>query len=398
MQPHRIIHVITRLDHGGSALNTMSTAIGQDRTKYEPIVVAGVPGRWDAQGGMAATEENCRRLDKEQIRWQLIPTLTREVNPSKDLRTLWSLIQVFRRERPSIVHTHTSKAGALGRVAAWMTRVPAVIHTPHGHVFYGHFGPVTTRIFLLMEQVLAKVTTWMIGLTEAERSDHLERRVGRSERFAVAYSGIDLDRFRQVRDRRGERPSYFRCPSDAVIVGSVGWLTPIKGHRFLIQAVAQLKPVFPKLHLVIVGSGDLLDELSALAKELRMTDSVQFLGERTDVDACLAGMDCFVLSSLNEGMGRALIEAMAAGLPVIATHVGGIPALIEQERTGLLVPPGDAQALGDALRRYLDHPEWAREVGIAASQAIGPRFGVGAMVQVIEGLYDEALKGKAVRP
>jgi glycosyltransferase involved in cell wall biosynthesis len=367
------------------------TALGHDRVRFEPIVVAGLPGRWDAQGGLSATQENCHVLEKAGIRWRLVPALTREVNPWKDLRTLWSLIRLFRQERPAIVHTHTSKAGALGRLAAWMTGVPVVIHTPHGHVFYGHFGPVGSWVFLRLERILARLTTRMIGLTESERDDHLQRHVGRADRFAVVPSGIDLERFRQAGRVKGNRPAFFACPSDAIVVGSVGWLTPIKGHRFLVEAIAELKPAFPNLYGVILGSGDLREELSALAERLRIKDCTQFLGERTDVEACLTGMDYFVLPSLNEGMGRALVEAMAAGLPVVATSVGGVPALIEHERTGLLVPPGDARALAEALRKFLERPKWAKQVGAAASQAIGPRFDSRAMVQAIDRLYEETL-------
>ena len=136
-KPWKVIHVITRLDHGGSAQNTMLTALGHDRSQFEPLVVAGHPGCWDAQGGQLATEENCRQLEKAAIRCTLLPSLTREVHPFKDAQALWQLIRLFRQEQPALVHTHTSKAGVLGRAAAWIAKVPVIVHTPHGHVFYG---------------------------------------------------------------------------------------------------------------------------------------------------------------------------------------------------------------------------------------------------------------------
>ena len=180
----------------------------------------------------------------------------------------------------------------------------------------------------------------------------------------------------------------------AQVVGSVGWLTDIKGHKYLIEAVSKLKKDFPSLHLVIVGSGDRHDALLQQAKLAGLDDAVHFLGHRDDVEVCLAGMDLFVLPSLNEGMGRALVEAMAAGLPVIASRVGGIPAVISHEHTGLLVPPGDAGALADAIRRLLDRPDWAKQLGLAAGRSVDSRYGSVSMVRVIESIFAEALSAR----
>jgi glycosyltransferase involved in cell wall biosynthesis len=326
-----------------------------------------------------------------------VPTLTREVNPLKDLAALWHLIALLRRELPTIVHTHTSKAGVMGRLAGWFVGVPFVIHTPHGHVFYGHFGRLVSWAFLQIERMLAKITTHFIALTEAERDEHLAHRVGRADCFSVAPSGIDLDRFRRMAGRFGRRPPGLTYPPDAIVVGSVGWLTEVKGHRFLIEAFAKLKPDHPRLHLVIVGSGGLRDELTALAIRFGVGDSVQLLGERQDVPDCLAAMDIFVLPSLNEGMGRALIEAMAAGRPVIASRVGGVPAIVEDRRTGLLVPPGNSAVLAAAITELLLRPDLAKELGEAARVKIDDRFGVQAMVQAVEAVFDRALHARGVR-
>jgi glycosyltransferase involved in cell wall biosynthesis len=390
-QARKVIHVITRLDCGGSAQNTMLTVLGHDRALFEPLVVAGHPGRWDAQGGQAATEENCRRLEKAAIRGMLLPSLTREVHPIKDMQALWQLIRLFRRERPALVHTHTSKAGVLGRVAAWLARVPVIVHTPHGHVFYGHFGPFRSWLFLQIERVLSAFTDRMIALTESERQDHLDRKVGTTDRFAVVPSGIDREKFVEARVQGKQQPDWFGCPPDALVIGSVGWLTDVKGHQYLIEAAAKLKPDYPSLQLVIVGSGDRHDALLRQAESAGLRDAVHLLGHRDDIKACLAGMDLFVLPSLNEGMGRALIEAMAAGLPVIASRVGGIPAVISHEHTGLLVSPGDAGALAGALRRFLDRPEWAKQLGAAASRSVDSRYGSVSMVHAIESIFAEAL-------
>jgi glycosyltransferase involved in cell wall biosynthesis len=386
-----VVHVITRLDWGGSAQNTLLTAVGHDRTKFRPMVVAGEIGQWDDQGGLKARDEQVAALERAQVSWQVVPGLTRSLNPIKDLVALWALIRIFRRERPAIVHTHTSKAGALGRVAAWIVGVPVIVHTPHGHVYYGHFGPLLSRLFLRIERLLARMTTTMIALTGAEREDHLAQHVGKRETFAVVPSGIDVARFRQAGTKAGGRLPGATYPEGAYVIGSVGWLTPVKGHRVVIEALAKLKPKYPKTHLLLVGSGHLRGELSELAARLGVTASVDFLGARTDVPDCLRALHCFVLPSFNEGMGRALIEAMAAGRPVIASRVGGIPAIVEHGKSGLLVPPGDAEALVAAIADVIDRPERARALGEAARARIDESFSVGAMVQTIERVYEAAL-------
>jgi glycosyltransferase involved in cell wall biosynthesis len=394
MVPRIIIHVITRLDQGGSAVNTMLTVLGHDRAKFKPLVVTGHPGRWDAQGGQGATDENLRLLEKEGIRSVLIPSLARSLSPLDDVRALWALIRLFRREQPALVHTHTSKAGVLGRLAARVVRVPVVVHTPHGHVFYGHFGAFTSWFFLQVERILSRVTDRIIALTDSERKDHLDRLVGTVDQFAVVSSGIDLNRFGQARVHGRCVPEWFGCPSDAVVVGSVGWLTDVKGHRFLLEAARKVTQTHPDLHIVIVGSGDQHDALRQQAEQLGIEASVHLIGHRDDIDVCLAGFDLFVLPSANEGMGRALVEAMAAGLPVVATKVGGIPALIEHGVNGLLVPSADAYALVEAMKSIIHQPDLARRLGEAAHQSIGARFGVSYMVRAIEALYEETLRGE----
>jgi glycosyltransferase involved in cell wall biosynthesis len=389
----KVVHVITRLDWGGSAQNTLLTAVGHDRSRFEPTVIAGLAESDAVQGGRSATAENVTRLERAGVRWEVCPMLTRSISPLRDLIAFRQLVLWFRRERPDIVHTHTSKAGVLGRLAARVAGVPVVVHTPHGHVFYGHFGRLASWCFLQIERMLAKRTTWMIALTDAERDEHLARGVGRADRFAVVPSGIDLEQFRQAGDKVGRKPAGFDCPPDAIVVGSIGWLTPVKGHRVLLEAVALLRPEWPRLRVVIVGGGPLRDELERLARARGIAEAVRFLGARTDVPECLAGMDIYVQPSLNEGMGRALIEAMAAGRPVAASRVGGMQAVVQDRKTGLLVPPDDPAALARALDELLRKPDWAKELGAAARASIGERYGESAMVRAIESVYEQAGKG-----
>jgi glycosyltransferase involved in cell wall biosynthesis len=389
--PSRVIHVITRLDLGGAAQNTLLTAIGHDRNWFIPTVVTGLPEQDDPHGGLQALKANLLQLEQAGVRWRILSKLGRPIRPVRDFIVLLQLAALFRRERPQIVHTHTSKAGALGRLASWLVGVPVVVHTPHGHVFYGHFGKLASWICVQIERGLAWITTRLIALTEAERDEHLQRGVGQRDQFAVIPSGIELDRFVQVANRYGSRPEGFDCPPHATVIGSVGWLTPVKGHRVLLEAVALLRRSWPDLYVVIVGDGPLRKELMRRAGELGMANRLRLLGMRSDIPDCLAGMDVYVQPSLNEGMGRALVEAMAAGRPVVASRVGGIPSLIEHRRTGLLVPPGDPEALAHAIAELLEHPELARALGAQASESIEQTFSVSAMVRAVEAVYEACL-------
>ena len=392
MAPCSVIHVITRLDYGGSAENTMLTMLVHDRTSFRPMLVVGDPNRWSAQGGLEATWRQGHRLNQAGVPWIILKDLVRHPSPIRDLKTLWTLFCLFRRTRPTIVHTHTSKAGALGRIAAWLASVPVIVHTPHGHVFYGHFNRPVSWLFLQIELALALVTTHFIALTTAERDDHVVRRVGQAEDWSVIPSGIDLARFRSVEPSPEQRPALFGCPVDSTLVGTVGWLTEVKDHRRLIQAFARLARTRSSLYLVIIGTGELYDDLAALALRLGIGDRVRLLGRRDDIPECLAALDLFVFPSQNEGMGRALIEAMAAALPVVATKVGGIPGIIEQGRTGLLVPPGNSAAVAGAMAELLDDRTRARAMGQAARDSIGAEFNAAGMVRAIESLYGRCLQ------
>jgi glycosyltransferase involved in cell wall biosynthesis len=219
--------------------------------------------------------------------------------------------------------------------------------------------------------------------------------VGQADRFAVVPSGIDLDRFRKARAKGKNVPDWFGCPSAVHIVGSVGWLTSVKGHRFLVDALAMLKNEHHNLHLVIIGTGEQYGALLRRAEQAGISHVVHLLGHREDIESCMAGFDSFVLPSLNEGMGRALIEAMAAGLPVIASRVGGIPALVDDGKNGLLVPAGDSAALADAIRKVAHDAAWAVELGAQAMRTIDAGYGVTAMVQSIESTYRKARVGYA---
>jgi glycosyltransferase involved in cell wall biosynthesis len=320
-----------------------------------------------------------------------LPDLVRSPSPLKDLVALWKIYRLLRRGRFDLIHTHTSKAGILGRFAARMAGVPHIVHTPHGQAFNGYAGRMLTNIFLLLERWAATFTDRIIGLTDQEVRDNLERRIGEPGQFVSIPSGIDLKRF----ERRNKAPADVKAslglsPS-GVLIGSVGRLDPVKGHTYLIDAFGILAPRFPDLHLALVGDGELLSDLRSRTQHLGLTDRVLFLGWREDVPDLLHAFDLFVFPSLSEGMGRGLVEAMASRLPIVATRVCSIPEVLADGEAGYLVEPADSLSLACGIETLLRDPELQDRLAKAARER-ARNYSVETMLQRIEAVYQSFLE------
>ena len=353
----RVCHVITRFDKGGSAENTFLSCRDLDKKRYEVWLVHG-PSLESRMGDAErqATEQNLAAAREAGVHVVCLPALQRSIAPKRDLEALWALYRLFRQILPFIVHTHTSKAGLLGRWAALLARVPVILHSPHGHVFWGYFGQAATRLFITLERFTARFTQRLVMLTEQEKKDHMKVRIAPEDKFVVIHSGVDFRRFDELPPDPGEIRTSLSLPANAFVIGAVGRLTAIKGHRYLIEAVAALAPRLDNLCCILVGDGELRPDLESLAEHLGIRRRIFFLGWRADVPAIASLFDVFVFPSLNEGMGKALVEAMALGRPVVATAVGGILNLVKDGQNGLLVPPGNAEILAKAIEfLYQDH-------------------------------------------
>ena len=392
----KITHIITRLDMGGSAQNTLFTALNHDPQRYSVCLIKG------SSHESAMTEEETQLVKdrladgrKRGIEVIYLPSLVRSISPFNDIKSFVSIFRILRKLKPDIVHTHTSKAGILGRLAAWMAGVPIIIHTPHGHVFYGHFGRSLSRIFLQMERLLGRITHHQIALTPEECNDYLRLRVSKPSNTTVIHSGIDLHRFIEKAKQRTRKREELGIPPHALVIGYVGWLIPIKGVTYLISAMAKVAEKYPESLLVLVGKGDDKGEeefkLKEQVEKTGLEDKVRFLGWRSDVDEVMGCFDIFVLPSLNEGMGRVLVEAMAAGLPIVASRVGGIPDLVKDGKNGLLVPPADAPALSKAISGLLADKKNRNRMG-KAGKKMCLDYSAEAMVEQIDDLYRELLK------
>jgi glycosyltransferase involved in cell wall biosynthesis len=407
-EPIRVLHIITRMVKGGAQENTLANVAGLAGPGWESSLATG-----HAVGPEGSLEPECRALGIRMIR---VPELVREISPRQDALALRRLVTLCRKERPHLVHTHTSKAGILGRIAARQAGVPLVVHTPHGHVFHSYESGLKTKLFIAAERYCARMTDRLIALTPNERQEHLELGIGPQSGWSVVHSGIDFGPFEAARPEREQVRQQLGIGSDVILLGTVGRLVPIKGQCHLIDAFAQLAAQHPKLQLIVVGDGELrgalVDQCSAHGLPIVQHDlpdgcgnggasqslgaRVHFTGLRRDVPRLMAAMDLFVLPSLNEGMGRVLVEAMAMELPCVASRVSGIPDVVADGETGWLVPPRDSQALSAALQAALAHPAELRARGQRGRARAVPSFGLPCMLDQLEAVYRELLQRKGI--
>ncbi len=382
----KAIHIITRLDMGGSAQNTLLTCLGLSE-KYNVTLAHGLSHESHMTGAESrSVAKIVVETEKKGVNVIPLSALIRKINPIKDLRAFISLWRLIIREKPAIVHTHSSKAGILGRWAAKMAGVRCIIHTPHGHVFYGHFGSLTSRLFLLMEKLSALITDCMIALTEGEKKDYIELLNLRPASIEIIHSGVDINRYMKTRIKIKEKKISLGLNPKKLVVGTVGWLLSIKGPMVLLKAMGRIWQKHSDVELVYVGKGELEEELKTESFRMGVSDSVTFLGWRNDVHEIMPVFDMFVLPSLNEGMGRVLVEAMASGKPVVGSNVGGIPDLIKNGHNGFLVEPGDEIDLSVAIEKVLTDTKMRDEMG-RKGKTMARNFGVERMVEKIDDLY-----------
>ena len=386
----KLLHIITRLDMGGSAQNTLLTCRGLS-DKYEIVLVHGLSqesNMTDAE--KRVVEEGVAAARAKGVRFVTIDTLVRRISPIKDLWAFMSLLWLLWKQKPFVVHTHSSKAGILGRLAAALARIPIVIHTPHGHVFYGHFNPFFSKAFLWIEKLFAYFTDRIIALTKGEKEDYLNFSIGQSHKLLTVHSGVDVHRYMCHKIDVIEKKLALGLQPNSFVIGFVGWLFPIKGPMYLLNALSKVWVEHPEVNLVFVGKGDLDVDLRSRVLELRADDRVKFLGWRDDIETIMQVFDLLALPSLNEGMGRVVVEAMASGKPVVASNVGGIPDLVAHGQTGILVPPADEGALAEAIINLVNDPEQAKKMGVRG-RLHSHRFSLAAMIEKLDAIYEDLI-------
>lgn len=386
--PILVHRVIARLNIGGPALHVVNLSEGLDRTgAFRTRLIAGRVTGDEGEMGYYARERGVEVLE--------LPALSRLVSPLDDLRILRSLYHLFRRERPAIVHTHTAKAGTLGRVAAYFAGVPVRIHTFHGHVLGGdYFSPAVTRVYLGIERQLARISQRLVVLTDAQKSEMAHRlRVAPPGRFAVIPLGLELEPFAEV-DRvaaRRETRKVLGLGAEETVVGIVGRLVPVKNHALLFRAQPILEKMLGKpVRILVVGSGSMEAELGRLAEDLGISERIAWLGWRRSLQELYPAMDVLALTSFDEGTPVAVLEALASGTPVAARAVGGVPELLEGVPLARLIPEGTPWAVASALREALGLETGAHDFRTVRRQ-VRDRYASERLVRNMEALYREEL-------
>jgi glycosyltransferase involved in cell wall biosynthesis len=383
----KILRVIARLNMGGPALHVAYLTAGLRERGYDTTLVAGSLARGEDSMAFVAEGRNV-----EIVR---IDELGREISPLRDLAATLRLARLIRRERPDILHTHTAKAGTVGRVAALLAGrrgPPIVVHTFHGHVLRGYFGPLRSLVFRLLERWLAAHTTALIAVSPQVRDDLVDLHVAPPERFAVIRLGIELDeRVNGAQNGRLESRRYLGIPPDRFAVGWIGRMTAVKRTDDVLLAFKRLRDEGIDAVLCLVGDGPDRVQLERRAHELGVMRDTLFLGYQEDVAQFYAAFDALVLPSSNEGTPVSAIEALAAGRPVVATRVGGVPDVVDEGKDGFLVEPGATDELADRLGQLARDPELRERMGRAGRERVLPRYAVDRLVDDVDRLYRSLL-------
>jgi glycosyltransferase involved in cell wall biosynthesis len=425
----KVVRIIARLNVGGPAKHVAWLTAGTRRAGIKSELIAGtVPPGEDDMSYFAASQG---------IVPIILPEMSREVSP-KDALTIWKLYRLFRRLRPDIVHTHTAKAGTVGRVAGllyrWLTlsalagrpRPCRFVHTYHGHIFHSYYGRLKTRIFLTIERILALTATDKIVAISAQqfREIHDQFRVGRARQFQVIPLGLDVEAFAGWRERRAAARGAFEASDDELLVGIVGRLTEIKNHKLFIEAVytyfvkygdenAANRVTGRRVRFFVIGDGHLREELETQAHACGIDDDITFTGTRSDPENFYPALDIVALTSLNEGTPLTLIEAMANARPVVATAVGGVVDLVGRPvehgatngggeapytvcERGVRVRTNDAEAFGDALHLLVTDERLRRDLGERGRAFVAEHYSKERLVRDVLNLYSELLPTPSV--
>jgi len=379
MKKHKILHIITYLPIGGAQDNTLITVENLDKEKYDITLMYGPQGEW---------VERAEAL--ENLRTCPVHELVRDIHPVRDVIAFIKIYCHIRKEKYTIVHTHSSKPGFIGRVAARMARTPIIVHTIHGFPFHDFMPLWKQRFFIALEKTVSRISDKLITVSRLNLAKALALKLDNQEKFVNIYSGISFNRFgRHINKDR--KKADLGIPAGKKIVGMIGRLSAQKAPDILIRAVPEIISAVPDVHFILAGDGELKDTLEKLIRRLNIANHVSLAGARSDVPDLLQIIDVFVVSSLWEGLGRSLTEALYMGIPAVATDVEGIPELVIPGKTGILVPPRDVPALARGVIRMLKDPAAARRMGQAGKKLVMDHFSSEKMVSDIDCLYQELL-------
>ncbi len=376
--PLRVLQVVTRMNVGGPARHVLALSAALRNRGFDTLLAFGTP---EPDEG-----ELLPGLDEPSFR---VASLRRPLDPAADQRAITDLTRLMRRVQPDVVHTHMAKAGALGRSAARRVGTRGIVHTFHGHVLEGYFASPSNAAFVLAERRLARHTSALVAVSMSTRDELLALGIGRPERWHVVPLALDLGSVTATAVDPAEARGWLDLPPGVPVVGIVGRLVPIKNHVLFIEAARRVLLERPDVVFAIAGDGELRAMLEPEAHRV-LGDRVRFLGWVFDLGLLYAALDVVVLTSLNEGTPVALIEAMAAGRPVVATDVGGVSEVVRGDPNGELVPSGDAEAVARAVLRSLEARD-TRTGGASKAPDPSERYSAERVGEAMAELYESSV-------
>lgn len=408
----KIVRIIARLNVGGPARHVVWLTKALQNAEFQSVLMTGtVPEGEEDMSYFAAAHE---------VAPVFIPEMSRELS-AKDIISLWKVYRFLQKENPDIVHTHTAKAGTIGRVAGffyrWLTlrtligqpRAVRFVHTYHGHVFHSYYGRRKTKFFLFIEKALARLATDKIITISRQQFEEIHHRfgVGKTKQFAVVPLGIDLSSFAEWQSKRTLLREEIGAGDDEILIGLVGRLTEIKNHSLFLRAAQSYKENFdfPPLKFVIIGDGHLREKLEKEAEKYNIKDIVTFLGNRSDADVFYPALDIVALTSLNEGTPLSLIEAMANARPCISTAVGGVIDLLGAERQnetdgftvcerGVRTASGDAEGFLNGLIYLAKNEKLRKELGARGLDFVFASYDKERLISDIKEVYYDLMRKK----
>lgn len=392
----KILRIINRFNLGGPTFNAayLTKYIGDE---FETLLIGGEKDETE--------ESSTFILDSLHLTPTIIPEMKREIGFKEDKIAYKKLKDIIKEFQPDIVHTHASKAGTLGRMAAYKCRVPVIVHTFHGHVFHSYFGKTKTVVYKNIERYLAKKSTKIIAISDIQKSELTQQhKICDKNKVAVVPLGFDLRRFQEdYESKRNDFRTHYLLEEDEIAIGIIGRLVPIKNHTLFLEAINQLlKKTTKKVRVFIIGDGEEKENLTQYCKELKLDftefnkqkkkATITFTSWVKNVDWANAGLDIIALSSLNEGTPVSLIEAQAANNPIVTTNVGGVENVVLKDKTGFIVPSENVNAFSEALLKLVENNMLRKQMSEKGWEFVKEKFHYERLVNDMRELYFSLLE------
>ena len=390
-QPARVLHIITRMIVGGAQENTLLSVVGLDTMpEYDVTLLSGIDkGR----------EGELLSQARETTHLIVLPEMGRSINPFSDVMAFWKLYRLIKAGHYHIVHTHSSKAGVLGRLAAWLAGTPIIVHTLHSLVFHDYQPWLVNRAWWLAKKICAPITDFFISVSDVISEKAIAAGIAPPEKFRTIYSGMELDWFLNARFDADKVKQEFGIPPDSPVVGKIARLFPLKGHDQLMDAAPGIVKRVPDVRFFLIGDGILLEHLQDRARRYGILNNFVFAGlvDRTRIPEMISAMDVVVHTSLREGLARVLPQSLAMGKPCVSFDIDGAREVVINDRTGYLVEAFDSKGLADRVARLLEDEELRKEFGENGRRHVDPNFRAEKMVADISEVYQMLLERLADR-